>query len=111
MRAWFFQSLATRNGARDWSAFDHTLAVARSHGVKVIVTLGNQWGDCETGGYRTDQWYAVRLSHPPGSPGSSLSYAAWVATGRRPLPQRPHDPGLAVDERGRGQAVARKHKL
>lgn len=58
MRAWFFQSLATRNGTRDWSAFDHTLAVARSHGVKVIVTLGNQWGDCETGGYRNDQWYA-----------------------------------------------------
>src|SRR5687767_3003675 len=25
-RAWFFQGLATRNGVRDWSAFDHTLA-------------------------------------------------------------------------------------
>ena len=31
--------------------------------------------------------------------------------GRRPLPQRPHDPGLAADERGRGQAVARQRKL
>jgi mannan endo-1,4-beta-mannosidase len=29
IRAWFFQSLATTNGRRDWSAFDHTLAVAR----------------------------------------------------------------------------------
>jgi mannan endo-1,4-beta-mannosidase len=77
-RAWFFQSLATRNGVRDWTAFDHTLAVARSHGVKVIVTLGNQWGDCETGGYRNDQWYAggYLIRRDPGSP---LPYAAWVA--------------------------------
>ena len=78
MRAWFFQSLATRNGARDWSAFDHTLAVARSHGVKVIVTLGNQWGDCETGGYRNDQWYAGGYLTRR-DPGTNLTYAAWVA--------------------------------
>jgi hypothetical protein len=78
MRAWFFQSLATRNGKRDWSAFDHTLSVARSHGVKVIATLGNQWGDCETGGYRTDQWYAGGYLTAR-DPGSSLPYAAWVA--------------------------------
>ena len=32
IRAWFFQSLATTNGERDWPAFDHTLAVARAHG-------------------------------------------------------------------------------
>ena len=78
MRAWFFQSLATRNGARDWTAFDHTLAVARSHGVKVVVTLGNQWGDCETSGYRADQWYAggYLTRRDPGMP---LPYAAWVA--------------------------------
>lgn len=78
MRAWFFQSLATRNGVRDWTAFDHTLAVARSHGVKVIVTLGNQWGDCETGGYRNDQWYAGAFLTRR-DPGMALSYAAWVA--------------------------------
>ncbi len=78
IRAWFFQSLATRNGVRDWTAFDHTLAVARSRGVKVIATLGNQWGDCETGGYRTDQWYSggYLTLRDPGMP---LSYAAWVA--------------------------------
>ena len=56
-RAWFFQSLATTNGARDWSAFDHTLAVAKAHGVKVVVTLGNQWGSCEGSQYLTDSWY------------------------------------------------------
>lgn len=55
-RAWFFQRLATTNGQRDWSAFDHTLAVARAHGVRVIVTLANQWGSCEspTSIYKTD---------------------------------------------------------
>ena len=78
MRAWFFQSLATSNGDRDWTAFDHTLAVARSHGVKVIVTLGNQWGDCETSGYRTDQWYAGGYLARR-DPGMSLPYALWVA--------------------------------
>ena len=78
MRAWFFQSLATRNGVRDWTAFDHTLAVARSHGVKVIVTLGNQWGDCETGGYRNEQWYSSGFLTRR-DPGSTLPYALWVA--------------------------------
>jgi hypothetical protein len=58
-RAWFFQREATTNGQRDWSAFDHTLAVAKAHGVRVIVTLGNQWGSCEspTSVYKTDAWY------------------------------------------------------
>ena len=31
-RAWFFQRLATTDGHRDWSAFDHTLAVAAARG-------------------------------------------------------------------------------
>ena len=56
-RAWFFQSLATTGGKRDWSAFDHTLAVAKAHGFKVVVTLGNQWGSCEGSQYLTDGWY------------------------------------------------------
>jgi mannan endo-1,4-beta-mannosidase len=77
-RAWFFQSLATRNGVRDWTAFDHTLAVARTHGVRVIVTLANQWGDCETSGYKNDQWYAGGYLTRR-DPGSTVSYAAWVA--------------------------------
>jgi hypothetical protein len=77
-RAWFFQSFATRNGVRDWSAFDHTLAVARSRGVKVIVTLGNQWGDCETGGYRDERWYSTGYITQK-DPGSTVPYATWVA--------------------------------
>jgi mannan endo-1,4-beta-mannosidase len=78
-RAWFFQRLATTNGQRDWSAFDHTLAVAKAHGVKVIVALGNQWGSCEsptsqvkwaswyTGGYKTQVL-----------PSTTVPYRQWV---------------------------------
>ena len=33
-------------GTRDWTAFDRTLATARAHGVKVIATLTDQWGNC-----------------------------------------------------------------
>lgn len=76
-RAWFFQSLATRNGQRDWAAFDHTLAVAALHGYRVIVTLGNQWGDCEPGsGYRDDSWYRSGYKLP--DPSGIVSYRDWV---------------------------------
>ncbi len=58
-RSWFFQAMATSKGVRDWSAFDHTLAVAKAHGVKVIATLANQWGSCEspTSQYKYASWY------------------------------------------------------
>ena len=73
-RAWFFQFEATRNGGRDWSAFDHTLAVARSHGVKVIATLVNQWGECEgwssyPEGYKGESWYRAVTAPSPPAPG------------------------------------------
>ena len=42
VRAWFFQDLATTEGAHDWSAFDQTLATAKAHGYRVIATLANQ---------------------------------------------------------------------
>lgn len=76
-RAWFFQSLATSGGQRDWRAFDHTLAVARAHGVKVIATLTNQWGDCEAGGYKADSWYTNGYKQL--DPGGVTSYRKWVA--------------------------------
>jgi len=76
-RAWFFQDLATTGGQRDWTAFDHTLAVAQQYGFKVVVTLGNQWGDCDAGGYRTEGWYqgGYRTSPDPGMPST---YDQWV---------------------------------
>jgi endo-1,4-beta-mannosidase len=56
-RAWFFQSLATTGGRRDWSAFDHTLAVAKAHHLKVIATLADQFGSCDAPGYKYLAWY------------------------------------------------------
>jgi endo-1,4-beta-mannosidase len=56
-RAWFFQQEATFSGVRDWSAFDHTLAVAKAHGERVVATLADQWGACEGGVYRNEAWY------------------------------------------------------
>jgi endo-1,4-beta-mannosidase len=79
-RAWFFQSLATTSGVRDWSAFDHTLAVAKARGVRVIATLANQWGDCEeqpAGVYKTDSWYASGYRTVVRS--GTVDYRSWVA--------------------------------
>jgi mannan endo-1,4-beta-mannosidase len=77
MRAWFYQTLATSGGHRDWAAFDHTLAVARAHGVRVIATLGDQWGDCEDGQYKTAAWYAG--GYRGDLAGGIVAYRAWVA--------------------------------
>ena len=79
-RAWFFQSLATRNGLRDWSAFDHTLAVAAAHHQRVVFTLANQWGSCEespTPVYKDEEWY--RSGYRTVVRSGTVSYRAWVA--------------------------------
>ena len=83
MRAWFFQGLATSGGVRDWSGFDHTLAVAAAHGTRVIVTLANQWPDCDgvdggAGSYKDSTWYAG--GYEQADPVSGFeSYKDWVA--------------------------------
>lgn len=81
-RAWFFQRLATRNGRRDWTAFDHTLKVARAHNQRVIVTLANQWGDCENSVgqpvYKTEGWYRNGYKTIVDR-GSRVSYRKWVS--------------------------------
>lgn len=76
-RAWFFQSLATKNGRRNWSAFDHTLAVATLHGYRVVVTLANQWPDCEPPNrYKDYGWYQSGYKQP--DPSGIVSYRQWV---------------------------------
>jgi mannan endo-1,4-beta-mannosidase len=78
-RAWFFQGFAITNGARDWSAFDHTLAVAHAHGFRVIVTLANQWGACDSSlGYKSLTWYQGGYSTQI-DPGYLTPYRQWVA--------------------------------
>jgi mannan endo-1,4-beta-mannosidase len=81
MRAWFFQYEATSNGQLDWSAFDHTLAVAQAAGVHVIATLADQWGACDgttSRGRLTVDWYRSGYTVAPYAPGALLSYRAWV---------------------------------
>ena len=77
-RAWFFQPLVTINGQRNWTAFDHTLAVARAHGARVIFVLSNQWGYCDGGITRTLAWYQAGYRSQV-DPGSLVSYRQWVA--------------------------------
>ena len=81
IRAWFFQPLATNGGARDWSAFDRTLAAAKAHGLKVIATLIDQWGDCGASGpgygYKEPSWYQSGYKDP--DPTGTVSYRDWAA--------------------------------
>ena len=77
-RAWFFQPLATVEGRRDWSAFDHTLAVARAHGTRVIFVLADQWGHCDGEAARTLAWYQGGYRTQV-DPGSLVPYRQWVA--------------------------------
>jgi len=78
-RAWFFQRLATTNGTRDWAAFDRTLVAARARGLKVIVTLADQWGACEddrSAIYKTEAWY--KGGYLGVQAGALTSYREWV---------------------------------
>jgi len=77
VRVWFFQRLATTNGARDWSAFDTTLAAARARGVRVIATLTDHWGACENGVKKTDAWYAGGYASTVAAP-DIATYKNWV---------------------------------
>jgi mannan endo-1,4-beta-mannosidase len=77
VRAWFFQSMATRGGRRRWSAFDRTLAAARRHGMRVIATLADQWNYCE-GPYKDERWYAAGYKASV-LPGDTVPYRRWVS--------------------------------
>jgi hypothetical protein len=83
IRAWFFQSLATDGGVRDWAAFDRLMAFAASRGMKVIPTLGNQWSDCDgpdggEGADKDEAWYTTGYKFET-QPGSLVPYRDWVA--------------------------------
>jgi endo-1,4-beta-mannosidase len=61
VRTWFFQSLG---GPGNWAGFDRVVTLAKQHGLRVIATLVNQWGDCEpyvgnppSTNYKTMSWY------------------------------------------------------
>ncbi len=93
-RSWFYQRLATTNGSRDWSAFDHTLAVARAHGVKVIATLADQWGSCEspTSQYKWASWYQGGYKTQV-LPENIVPYRQWV---QEVVSRYKNDPTIAM---------------
>jgi mannan endo-1,4-beta-mannosidase len=77
-RAWFYTGLAGTPTARDWAAFDHTLAVARAHGVKVIASLSGEGGDCRdypVDVHKYEAWYAGAYRQPEAD---GESYLDWV---------------------------------
>jgi mannan endo-1,4-beta-mannosidase len=81
LRAWFYQGQALKNGTRDWSAFDHTLAVAAQFGKKVVVQLSGQGGDCgdsPVDQQKTIDWYTSGYKITPGIAGYK-SYRDWIA--------------------------------
>ena len=80
IRAWFYQSFVM-NG--DWTAFDRLLADAAARNIKVIPTLTDQWGYCETplngqSNYHTLAWY--QSGYKSAGDGYPLSYRDYVAT-------------------------------
>jgi mannan endo-1,4-beta-mannosidase len=86
-RAWFGQWLANPYGSGlDFSAFDHTLSVARAHGYKVIVTFADQDGSWDDGVHKTldSGWYQGGYKNQVSSAASSwgarnaLSYKDYV---------------------------------
>ena len=91
VRAWFFQDFATTAGARDWSAFDETIAVAKARGIRLIVTLGNQWADCDSEGLKTAAWYGGGYATTPALlPASYRAYVAEVVARYR------HEPAVLM---------------
>lgn len=90
-RSWFYQGLAVTDGVRDWSAFDHTLAVARAAGKRVVVQLTGQGGDCQD--YPRDtpkgpEWYRTAYRKPEAS---GVSYYEWV---REVVTRYANDPAI-----------------
>jgi endo-1,4-beta-mannosidase len=77
LRAWFFQPLATVQGHRDWTAFDHTLAVARAHNVRMVFVLANQWNYCDGATNRDLAWYQHGYATQVDA-GSAVPYRQWV---------------------------------
>ena len=81
IRVWFFQSLATADGRRDWTQLDRVLVTAREKGFRVVPVLADQWGACEgpggtAGEYKDITWYEE--GYRTTDPGGTVSYRDWA---------------------------------
>jgi hypothetical protein len=84
VRMWGFQgSMATNPSthARDWRALDRVINAASRHGDHLVVSLGNQAGDCDDGHWKDAAWYrgGYRNVYPgDGYSIATVSYWDWV---------------------------------
>jgi len=67
---------AFTEGGTDFSRLDFVIAEARRHGLRLILTLENQWADCTRGGYKYADWYRSGYLSPYG--GYRLSFVDYV---------------------------------
>ena len=90
VRGGFFESMVVpagsgASGQIDWATFDDALARAHAAGVRVVVTLADQWGACEAGDEKPTSWYESDYStvRPGGYPVDTdvlpLTYREYVA--------------------------------
>ena len=84
VRIWGFQgSMATNahTGARDWSGLDRVVSAAQRHGQHLIVSLGNQAGNCDDGHWKDRAWYEGgyrTLYSGDGRTVATVSYWDWI---------------------------------
>ena len=76
-RAYFFQNWATKNGGRDWTRMDATLAAAAAHGEKIVAVLANEWNYCD-GPTKFLPWWQSGYATTVNA-GELTSYRQWVA--------------------------------
>ena len=60
VRIWGFQHLAynKNTGVIDFTTIDRVVQTAERHGHKLIISLANQTGNCDTPSYKDEAWYA-----------------------------------------------------
>jgi len=84
VRMWGFQgSMATNPATRtlNWAPLDRVVAAASRHGLRLIVSLTNQSGDCDDGHWKDVAWYegGYRTLYPgDGTTILTMSYWDWV---------------------------------
>ena len=84
IRMWGFQGATATNPVthqRDWTGLDRVVSAAERHGDLLVVSLGNQPGDCDDGHWKDRAWYSggYRNMYPGnGYTVATVSYWDWV---------------------------------
>jgi mannan endo-1,4-beta-mannosidase len=76
VRVLFTQQLATNAGMRDWSSLDHTVGALAARGWRAIVSLGDEWGNCDAGADKKQAWYET--GYRSVAAGDVTSYRQWA---------------------------------